>query len=88
MKVYLNSFLKFHLYVMLVFCVRTLFFLNACICIYIITILGLGVKINHVTKEHDIIGSMNFPSHKLSLDWFIVLPNPMFSYYKSWMIFG
>jgi hypothetical protein len=80
---------------MLVFCVshvgtKTPNFFNAFIYIYIyiITILGLGVKINHVTKEHHIIGGMNFPSHKLSLDLFIVLPNPMFSYYKSWMIFG
>jgi len=56
--------------------------------IYIYKILGLGVKISHVTKDHDIIGGMNFPSHKLSLDWFIILPNPMFLYYKSWMIFG
>jgi hypothetical protein len=74
---------------MLVFCVSHIglknpFKKNA----YIITILRLGVKISHVTKEHDIIGGMNFPSHKLSLDWFIVLANSMFSYYKSWMIFG
>jgi hypothetical protein len=55
--------------------------------IYIYKIFGLRVKINHVTKEHDIIGGMNFPSYKLSLDWFIVIINPMFSYYKSWMIF-
>jgi len=55
---------------------------------YIITSLRLGVKISHVTKEHDIIGGMNFPSHKLLVDWFIVLANPMFSYYKSWMICG
>jgi hypothetical protein len=55
---------------------------------YIITVLGLGVKVSHVTKEHDIIGGMSFASHKLSLDWIVVLPNPMFSYYKSWMIFG
>ncbi len=46
--------------------------------IYIITILGLGVKVSHVTKEHDIIGGMSFANHKLSLDWIVVLPNPMF----------
>jgi hypothetical protein len=56
--------------------------------IYIIAILGLGVKVSHVTKEHDIIDGISFASHKLSLDWIVVLPNPMFSYYKSWMIFG
>ncbi len=56
--------------------------------IYIITILGSGVKISLVLKEHDIIGGMNFASHKLSLDSFIVLPNPMVSCYKSWWIFG
>jgi hypothetical protein len=61
---------------------------NAYIFLYIIEILSLGVKISLVTKEHDIIGGMSFANHKLSLDWFIVLPNPMFSYYKSWMIFG
>jgi hypothetical protein len=73
---------------MLVFCVghdglKTPFFLMH---IYIYTILGLGVKISHVTKEHDITGGINFPNHKLSLDWFNVLLNHMFSYYKSWMI--
>jgi len=56
--------------------------------IYIHTILRLGVKVNHVTKEHDIIGGMSFANHKLSLDWIVVLLNPIFSYYKSWMIFG
>jgi hypothetical protein len=56
--------------------------------IYIYTILRLGVKVSHVTKEHDIIGGMSFVNHKLSLDWIVVLLNPMFSYYKSWMIFG
>ncbi len=56
--------------------------------IYIITILGLGIKISHVSKEHDIIGGISFASHKLSLDWFIVLLNPMVSCYKSWLIFG
>jgi len=56
--------------------------------IYIITILGLRVKVSHVTKEHDIIGGVRFINHKLSLDWIVVLPNPMFSYYKSWKIFG
>jgi len=57
--------------------------------IYIyITILGLGVKISHVSKEHDIMGGMSLTSHKLSLDSFIVLPNPMVSCYKSWLIFG
>jgi hypothetical protein len=56
--------------------------------IYIITILGLGVKVSHVTKEHDIIGGVSFANHKLSLDWIVVPPNPMFSYYKSWKIFG
>ncbi len=61
---------------------------NAYIYLYIIEILSLGVKLSHVIKEHDIIGGMNFASHKLSLDWFIILHNPMFSYYKSWMIFG
>jgi hypothetical protein len=61
---------------------------NAYIFLYIIEILSLRVKISLVTKEHDIIGGMSFANHKLSLDWFIVLPNPMFSYYKSWMIFG
>jgi hypothetical protein len=71
---------------MLVMLVPLLF--NAYIYLYIIEILNLGVKISHVTKEHNIIGGMSFASHKLSLDWFIVLPNPMFSYYKSWMIFG
>jgi hypothetical protein len=62
-------------------------FFNVYIYIYIITILGLGVKISHVSKQHDIIGGMSFATHKLSLDWFIVLPNPMVSCYKSWMIF-
>jgi len=76
---------------MLVFCVSHVglkipLLFNAYI--YIITILGLGVKISHVLKEHDIIGGMNFASHKLSLDLFIVLPNPMVSCYKSWWIFG
>ncbi len=56
--------------------------------IYIHTILRLEVKVNHVTKEHDIIGGMSFANHKLSLDWIVVLLNPIFSYYKSWMIFG
>ncbi len=51
--------------------------------IYIITVSGLGVKVSHVTKEHDIIGGMNFANHKLSLDWIVVLSHPMFSYYKS-----
>jgi hypothetical protein len=88
-KLISTSFLKFHLHVMLVFCVSHVglkipLFFNA----YIYTILGLRVKISHVTKDHHIIGGMNFPSHKLSLYWFIVLANPMFSYYKSWMIFG
>jgi hypothetical protein len=55
---------------------------------YIYTVLRLGVKVSHVTKEHDIIGGMSFANHKLSLDWIVVLLNPMFSYYKSWMIFG
>jgi hypothetical protein len=56
--------------------------------IYMYTILRLGVKVSHVTKEHDIIVGMNFANHKLSLDWIVVLLNPMFSYYTSWMIFG
>jgi len=60
---------------------------NAYIYIYIITVLGLGVKFSHVTKEHNIIGGISFVNHKLSLDWIVVLLNPMFSYYKSWMIF-
>jgi hypothetical protein len=42
--------------------------------------LGLGVKISHVTKEHNIIGGISFVNHKLSLDWIVVLLNPMFSY--------
>jgi hypothetical protein len=80
---------------MLVLCVSHVglkipFLFNAYIYIYthIITILGLGVKISHVTKEHNIIGGMSFDNQKLSLDWIVILPNPMFSYYKSWMIFG
>ncbi len=56
--------------------------------IYIYIVLRLGVKVSHVTKEHDIIGGMSFVNHKLSLDWIVVLFNPLFSYYKSWMIFG
>jgi len=76
---------------MLVFCVSHVglkipLLFNAYI--YIITIFGLGLKINCVRKEHDMIGGMSFANHKLSLNWFIILPNPMFSYYKSWMIFG
>jgi hypothetical protein len=76
---------------MLVLCVshvglKILFLFNAYI--YIIIVLGLGVKVSHVTKEHDIIGGMSFVNHKLSVDWIVVLPNPMFSYYKSVMIFG
>jgi len=76
---------------MLVFCVHHVglkipLLFNAYI--YIITILGLRVKVSHVTKEHNIIGGMSFASHKLSLNWIVVLLNPMFSYYKLWMIFG
>jgi hypothetical protein len=71
---------------MLVLCVSHVglnipFLFNAYICIIII--LGLGVEVRPVTKEHDIIGGMSFANHKLSLDWIVVLPNPMFSYYKS-----
>jgi len=51
-------------------------------------VLRLGVKVNHVTKEYDIIGGMSFANQKLLVDWIVVLLNPMFSYYKSWMIFG
>jgi hypothetical protein len=66
MKTYSNFILKisFTFHVSL----KTPFLFNAYIYIYIIKILGLGLKINHVTKEHDIIGGMNFSSHKLSLD--------------------
>jgi hypothetical protein len=58
---------------MLVLCVSHVhlkipFLFNAYIYIYIYTILGLGVKVSHVTKEHDIIGGMSFANHKLSLD--------------------
>jgi hypothetical protein len=56
--------------------------------LFIYIIFRLGVKVSHVTKEHDIIGGMSFANHKLSLDWIVVLLNPIFSYYKSWMIFG
>jgi hypothetical protein len=56
--------------------------------ISIIRVLVLGVKVNHVTNEHDIIGGMSFVNHKLSLDWIVVLANLMFSYYKSWKVFG
>jgi len=51
-------------------------------------ILSLGVKVSNVTKEHDIIGGMSFANKKLLVNWIVVLLNPMFSYYKSWMIFG
>jgi hypothetical protein len=56
---------------MLVFCVRHVGLkipLLLHIYIYIHTFLGLGVKVSHVSKEHDIIGGMSFASHKLSID--------------------
>jgi len=61
---------------------------NAYIYSHTHTVLRLGVKVSNVTREHHIIGGMSFANQKLLVDWIVVLLNPMFSYYKSWMIFG
>jgi hypothetical protein len=41
-------------------------------------VLRLGVKVSHVTKEHDIIGGMSFANKKLLVDWIVVLLIPCF----------